>query len=51
LHDLFVQAEPLIYREEVTAMLFLLADINANVQKIIDLLEDDFGGEVQEEDA
>ena len=37
--------EALISREEVTAMLFMLADINANVAVIIEILEDGDGEE------
>jgi hypothetical protein len=32
-------------------MLFGLADLNDNVSRILDLLEEEFGGEVQEEDS
>ena len=32
-------------------MLFVLADLNDNVSRILDLLEEEFGGEVQEEDS
>jgi hypothetical protein len=40
-----VQSEPMIYRDEVTAMLFALADVNANVPAIRELLEEEPGGE------
>jgi hypothetical protein len=45
--------EPVISREEVTAMLFAIADINANVEHIVDLLEGGEGGEegLPEEDS
>ena len=45
--------EELISRPEVTAMLFAFADINANVERIVDLLEDGQDGEeeVPEEDS
>jgi hypothetical protein len=46
-----MEPEPLIYRGEVAAMLFAVADMNANIEKILKLLEDEFGGEVPEEDA
>jgi hypothetical protein len=47
-----MQPEPVIYREEVTAMLGVLADINVNVSRIVDLLEDADGEEEDpEEDA
>jgi hypothetical protein len=36
-----VDAEELISRGEVTAMLFTFADINANVERIVQLLEDE----------
>ncbi len=45
-----VQPEPLVYREEVTAILFTLADINVNLAKVLRLLEEEFGGEGLEED-
>jgi hypothetical protein len=44
-HDWLVEPEPIVYREEVTAMLFALADINVNISKILDLLEEELGGE------
>ncbi|HEU0304770.1 MAG TPA: hypothetical protein VFR32_09330 [Gaiellaceae bacterium] len=44
-----VQPEPLIYREEVLAILGVLADINVNVGKVVRLLEDEYGEE--EEDS
>jgi hypothetical protein len=37
--------EELISRAEVTAMLFTFADINANVERIVRLLEGDDGEE------
>ena len=40
-----MEAEPLIYREEVTAILGVLADINVNVSRIVDLLEEADGEE------
>ena len=41
-----VEPEPLIYREEVAAMLFTLADISVMMSRIVDLLE----GSDEEED-
>jgi hypothetical protein len=48
-----VEQKALIHREEVTAMLFAIADINENVWKIRELLEEDGGGEegLPEDDA
>ena len=40
-----MEREALISRAEVTAMLFAFADINANVERIVGLLEDDHDGE------
>jgi hypothetical protein len=40
-----VEAEPLIYREEVTAIIGVLADINVNLNTIVDLLTDEYGEE------
>jgi len=40
-----VEPEPLIYRDEVAAMLFAIADVNDNVREIRTLLEEEFGGE------
>jgi hypothetical protein len=40
-----VEADGLISRSEVTAMLFTFADINANVERILRLLEDEDGDE------
>jgi hypothetical protein len=34
-----MEPEPLVYREELTSMLFAIADINANIAKIPQLLE------------
>ena len=42
--------ERLIYREEVTAILIVLADLNVNVGVIRDLLEDELG-EAEEDDT
>jgi hypothetical protein len=48
-----MEAEPLIYREELTSMLFAIADINVNVEKILTFPEGENGGEegLQEEDS
>ncbi len=43
-----VQREPLIYREEVTAILGVLADMNVHIRQILDLLREEFGGEEEE---
>jgi hypothetical protein len=40
-----MDAEALILRSEVTAMLFTFADINVKVERIVQLLEDDEDGE------
>jgi hypothetical protein len=40
--------EGLIYREEVVAILFALADVNVKLTRIVRLLEED--GEEEEED-
>jgi len=40
-----VDADELISRSEVTAMLFTFADINVKVERIVQLLEDDDGEE------
>jgi hypothetical protein len=44
-------SEPLINREEVTSMLFMLADINATVARILRLLVEEFDGEEEEDDS
>ena len=35
----------LVYREEVTAMLFAIANMNDNIRSIRELLEEEHGGE------
>lgn len=45
-----MQPEPLIYREEVTAIIGALADINVNLFKVVDLLEGEYGEEEDPED-
>ena len=40
-----MQPESLVYREEVTAMLFAIADMNDNIRSIRELLEEEHGGE------
>jgi hypothetical protein len=39
-----VEAPPLIYRGEVVAMLFAVADLNVKLERILELLEEEFGG-------
>lgn len=48
-----VETEPLISRNELTAMLFAIADLNVNVRAIRDVLEEEDGGEeaLPEDDA
>jgi len=47
-----VAQEPIIYREELTATLFAIADLNANVAEIVEILkEEDDGEEPEGEDA
>jgi hypothetical protein len=46
-----VQPVPVIYREEVTAMLIALADINVKLTQIVDLLREDDGQEEEEDDS
>jgi hypothetical protein len=45
-----VDEETLISRSEVAAMLFTLADINENVERIKGLLEQEYGEEEDSED-
>ena len=45
-----MQAEPVIYREEVTAILIAFADVNVKLDTIIDLLRDDDEEEEEERD-
>jgi hypothetical protein len=45
-----VDEEALISRSEVAAMLFTLADINQNVERIKDILEQEDGEEENSED-
>jgi hypothetical protein len=45
-----MEAEPLVYREEVTAILIVLADMNMNIAVIRELLEEELGGEEERED-
>jgi hypothetical protein len=42
---LVVEPESVVYRREVTAMLFAIADMNENIQSIRELLEEEHGGE------
>jgi hypothetical protein len=46
-----MEQEPLIDREEVTATLFAIADINGNVREILKILQEDSNGEAPEDDA
>lgn len=48
-----VQPESLVHREEVTAMLFAIADMNDNIRSIRELPEEEHGGEEElpEDDA
>lgn len=43
-----MRADELISRSEATAMLFTFADINANVERIFRLLEDEQDGDQEE---
>ena len=43
--------EPVVYREEVTGILIVLADINVNIRRILKLLEEELDGGEPEEDA
>ena len=48
-----METAPLVYRREVVAMLFALADLNANVERILRLLEEEIDDEegAPEEDS
>jgi hypothetical protein len=39
-----VESSRLVEREEVVAMLFAIADLNAKVGRILELLEEELGG-------
>jgi hypothetical protein len=45
-----MDGDGLISRAEATAMLFAFADINGNVRRVVQLLEDDDGEEEAPED-
>jgi hypothetical protein len=45
LQDQAVKPEPLIYREEVTAILGVLADLNVHVRRIYTMLHEELDGE------
>lgn len=44
-------ADPLIHREELTATLFAIADINGNISEILEILKEEADGEEPEEDG
>jgi hypothetical protein len=44
-----LEQERLIYREEVTAIMGVLADINVSVQRIADAVVEDEDGEEEDE--
>lgn len=48
-----MEPEPVVYREEVTAILIALGDMNVNIREIRELLEEELGGEGEapEDDA
>jgi hypothetical protein len=48
-----MEQEPLVYREEVTSMLFVIADMNVHIAMILELLERETGGgeALQEDDS
>ena len=48
-HDVRVEQEPLIHREELTATLFAIADLNHNVAEILEILREEDDGEETEE--
>ena len=41
---------PVIYREEVTAILEVLGDLNVRLRRIHELLKEEFGGEEEAEE-
>jgi len=43
-----MESEPPLYREDITAMLIVLADINVNIRKILQILRDVHGEEEEE---
>jgi hypothetical protein len=43
--------EPLVSRSEVTGIFFVITDLGADVQRILELMEEELGGEDAEEDA
>ena len=45
-----MDAEPLIHREELTATLFAIADINKSVREILETLKEEDDGEEPEAD-
>lgn len=50
-HNLRMEQEPLIHREELTAALFAIIDLRADVASILELLREEDDGETPEDDA
>ncbi len=46
-----MEPRPLVHREELTGLLFTIADINVNVERIVSILEGDGDDEEAEEDS
>jgi hypothetical protein len=46
-----MEQEPLIHREEITAALLAILDIEYHVATIVELLREDTDGETPEDDA
>jgi hypothetical protein len=46
-----MEQEPLVSRDEVTGVFFVIADIGAGVQRIVELLEEAQGGEDHENES
>jgi hypothetical protein len=46
-----VDPEPLVSRSELTGIFFVIADLGADVKRILDLMEEELGGQDSEEDA
>lgn len=45
-----VETPRLIYRDEIVSMLFAIADINVNLEKIVHMFEEDDGEEADPEE-